>query len=601
MQDFTWMTGGKQGSGIDSAQEIFSKLMIRYGYNTFGYREYFSNIKGMHSFFIVRISDKKINSFKSTVELAVFFDKESVFGEKNLHGEVIHEGHLKDITKGGTLIIDKSIDKTQIKRDDINIVEVDFDSIIKVTAEKLNKKLSDLEITKNVIAVASSAFLLGIDEKEILEAIKSSFKNKSDDIINTNLEVAKSTFEAMHAYKPIMLLHKLPNDKSKIFLDGTEATAIGKTIAGCKLQVYYPITPASDESTFLEAHPELGIRVVQPENEIAVASMITGASMSGIRAATSTSGPGFSLMTEVISYAGMTETPIVIIDHQRGAPSTGLPTRTEQADLLFAAHQGHGDFNRIVLSPGTIEQLIEITALAFNYAEMYQLPVIVLNDKGLAQATTSMEEEFIFNFKNNYRINRGLLIEHDLSKGEYKRYLFTQDGISPRIKLGDKNAVMYVAGDEHDEYGHILEEPNNRVKMMEKRNNKDKLILSQLSQDEKYILYNDPEKTDLLIVTWGSTTGSILDILDDSIALLQIKLIVPFPVETIDIIKKAKKVVIAEQNVSGQLMQYIASQTGFKIENMILKYNGRPTRSDEIKEAIEKIKAGEKKVILNGY
>ncbi len=601
MIDFSWMTGGKQGSGIDSALGTFGKILMKKGYRIFGYREYFSNIKGMHSFFIVRISDKKINSFKSTVELAVFFDKESVFGEKNLHGEVIHEGHLKDITKGGTLIIDKSIDKTQIKRDDINIVEVDFDSIIKVTAEKLNKKLSDLEITKNVIAVASSAFLLGIDEKEILEAIKSSFKNKSDDIINTNLEVAKSTFEAMHAYKPIMLLHKLPNDKSKIFLDGTEATAIGKTIAGCKLQVYYPITPASDESTFLEAHPELGIRVVQPENEIAVASMITGASMSGIRAATSTSGPGFSLMTEVISYAGMTETPIVIIDHQRGAPSTGLPTRTEQADLLFAAHQGHGDFNRIVLSPGTIEQLIEITALAFNYAEMYQLPVIVLNDKGLAQATTSMEEEFIFNFKNNYRINRGLLIEHDLSKGEYKRYLFTQDGISPRIKLGDKNAVMYVAGDEHDEYGHILEEPNNRVKMMEKRNNKDKLILSQLSQDEKYILYNDPEKTDLLIVTWGSTTGSILDILDDSIALLQIKLIVPFPVETIDIIKKAKKVVIAEQNVSGQLMQYIASQTGFKIENMILKYNGRPTRSDEIKEAIEKIKAGEKKVILNGY
>lgn len=601
MQDFTWMTGGKQGSGIDSALEIFSRLMIRHGYHTFGYREYFSNIKGMHSFFIVRVSDKKINSFTSKVDIAVFFDKESVFGEKNLHGETIHDGHIKDLKTNGTMIIDKLIDKALINRKDINVIQVDFNEIIKETANKLNKRLSDLEITKNVIAVASSAYLLGINLDKVLAALQSTFEGKAADIIQTNLEIARTTFEFMKEFKPINILPEIQNRNNVLYLDGTQATAIGKIIAGCKLQVYYPITPASDESTFIEAHPETGIRVVQPENEIAVASMVVGASLAGIRASASTSGPGLALMTETISYAGMTETPLVIVDQQRGTPATGLPTRTEQADLSFVLHQGHGDFNRIVISPGTMEQMIETTALAFNYAERYQLPVIVLGDKGLAQASASMDEDIVTKFNETYKIDRGKLIVHDPSKGEYKRYLFTSDGISPRIKLGDENAVMYIAGDEHDEYGHILEEPNNRVKMMEKRNSKDKLILSELSQREKYELYNDPEKADILVVTWGSTTGAVIDALDNSTALLQIKLIEPLPSEIIEILKKAKKVAVAEQNISGQLKQHIASQTGFVIDNLILKYNGRPIRADEIKNAIERIKAGEKKVILNDY
>ena len=599
MVDFTWMTGGKQGSGIDAALEMFSKIMIKHGYKTFGYREYFSNIKGMHSFFIVRVSEKEIRSFESYADFAVFFDNESVFGEKNQHGETIHEGHIRDIKSNGTLIIDKKIDKSKINRNDINIITIDFDSIIKSAAQKMNVSLPEAEITKNVVAVVSSAYLLSIEKEELIESISSTFRNKPQKVIDLNLAVADLTYESMKNEKRMMKLDKLQNES--LYIEGTTAAAIGKSIAGCKIQVYYPITPASDESTFLEAHPELGIRVIQPESELAVIGIVAGASLAGVRAATSTSGPGFALMTETVSYAGMTETPLVIVDHQRGAPATGLPTRTEQGDLLFAIHQGHGDFDRIVLSPGTIEQMIKTTADAFNYAERYQLPVIVLGDKFIAQTSKSLKKDALNEIIDTYRVDRGLLVEHDPSKGEYKRYLLTNNGISPRIKLGDPNAVMYVAGDEHDEYGHVLEEPNNRNKMMEKRNKKKELILSELKRDEKYEIYNDPGKADLLIVTWGSSIGPVIDAIKEDEAALQIKLIQPYPKETIELLKNAKKTVIVEQNIGAQLKQHISSQTGFMIENEILKYNGRPIRCDELREAIDRIKNGEKKVILNGY
>ncbi|MEM3844493.1 MAG: 2-oxoacid:acceptor oxidoreductase family protein, partial [Candidatus Parvarchaeota archaeon] len=357
MIDVSWMTGGKQGTGIDSAASLFSKTLVRNGYNVYGYREYFSNIKGMHSFFTVRISDKEINSQSSKVDLAVFPDKESVFGERNEHGEVIHDGHVKDIKPGGTLVVDKSVDVNQIGRHDIKVIQVDFDQIINNVAKKIDAKASDVMIAKNTAIVTISAYLFGIDAETLKEVLNREFSNKGENIIRMNISTVDETNERLKTLSPAVLTKLSPiKDEKKLLLEGYEASAIGKAIGGCKMQVYYPITPASDESVFLESHPELGIRVIQPESELAVIGMVTGASIAGVRASTSTSGPGFALMTETISYAGMTETPIVVIDHQRGAPATGLPTRTEQADLEFAVHQGHGDFDRIVLAPGDLEE-----------------------------------------------------------------------------------------------------------------------------------------------------------------------------------------------------------------------------------------------------
>ena len=600
MVDINWMTGGKQGSGIDSALELFARVMMKCGYKVFGYREYFSNIKGMHSFFTVRVSDKKIRALSSKVDLAVFFDNESVFGEKNGHGEIVHEGHINDVKPGGTLVIDVKSDKNAIKRSDINIMSLDFDMIVNDVAKKFNKPASEVMITKNVITVAASTHLLGLSEQKTDEMIKDVFSNKKQEIIDINIEVANRTIEYMEksGIKPIIDLEILES-KKPMYTEGFTAAAIGKAIAGCKIQVYYPITPASDESVFLESHKELGIRVVQPESELAVIAMTTGAALSGVRAATSTSGPGLSLMTETISYAGMCEVPIVVVDHQRGSPATGQPTRTEQGDLMFAVHMGHGDFGRIVMAPGSIEEYIETTANAFNYAEEYQLPVIVLGEKAIAQASATLDAEFIAKFRDDYKINRGKLIS---SPGEnFKRFEFAQDNISKRAALGDPSAIMWYTGDEHDEWGHISEDPNNRNKMMEKRNGKYAKILSEIPKEERYNVSGDPSKADLLIVGWGGPSGAVVEGMNEKMAFVQIKMIHPLSTEVIDMIKAAKKVVCVEQNIEGQLRQHISSTSGILISNQILKYNGRPMRREEVSDALGKIIGGEQKVILNGY
>lgn len=600
MIDFSWMTGGKQGSGIDSALGLFSRIMMKHGYYTYGYREYFSNIKGMHSFFTVRVADKNIRALSSFVDLAVFFDNESVFGEKNTRGEVVHDGHVKDIKAGGTIIIDSKTDVSKIARTDIKIVQLDFDSIINDSAKQVNAKASELMIAKNVVCVAASANLLGFTADEIEEALKEIFDKKSADVVKMNTVVAGNTIKYMSDKKfPVfMKLSPLPK-KELLYMEGFTATAIGKAIAGCKMQVYYPITPASDESVFIEAHPELGMRVVQPESELAVVGMTTGATLTGIRASLSTSGPGLSLMTETVTWAGMNEVPLVLVDHQRGAPATGQPTRTEQADLLFATHMGHGDYGKIVIAPGSIEESISMTALAFNYAEKFQLPVIVVGEKNLSQASVSMDLAFIKKVKDSYRIDRGNLIDN--AGPDYKRYAFTQDNISPRAKIGDPTAIMWATGDEHDEWGHISEDTNNRIKMMDKRMGKTELILSQLPKEERFRLIGDPAKLDVLVVCWGGTSDAVLEAIGANMAFLQIKVIEPLSKEVSDIIKSAKKVVCVEQNFSGQLAQEIASKTGINIENRILKYNGRPMRYDEIREGLNKVLKGEKKVILNAY
>lgn len=602
--DISWMTGGKQGSGIDAALGLFSRIMMRYGYNIYGYREYYSNIMGMHSFFTVRVCQSPKNSLPSKVLMAVFFDKESILGEKNMHGEVVHEGHINDILPNGTLIIDSSFDKSQIKRTDINILQVNTSEIIRSVAAMMKKSPGDLAITKNTIAVAASICLLGIDDETTASMIKEEFSSKSSEVVEINEQIAKETLSYMRSLSitPHMSIKRLPS-KESMYVEGFTATALGKAIAGCKMQIYYPITPASDESTFIESHPEFGIRVVQPESELAVVSMVTGAAIAGVRAATSTSGPGLSLMTETITYAGITESPIVVVDHQRGAPATGQPTRTEQGDLSFAISQGHGDFGRIVVVPGTVDQYLEITANAFNYAEVYQLPVIILGEKAIAQASTSMDIEFLNNTKDSYRINRGKFNEGtvQLDGTDYKRFKFTDDNISERIRPGNSSAVMWLTGDEHDEYGHPYEEPNNRNRMMEKRTGKSSKILSELKPYEKYELHGDPKNADILVVSCGGPTGAILDCINDNISFLQIKLAEPLPSEVGDIIKSAKKSVCIEQNISGQLRSHIASRTGILIENQILKYNGRPMKYDEVSDAINKIISGENKVVLNEY
>jgi 2-oxoglutarate ferredoxin oxidoreductase subunit alpha len=616
MVELVWMTGGKQGSGIDVGLGLFSRVMMAFGYNIYGYREYFSNIKGMHSFFTVRVSDKKIASIPSKVDLAIFFDNESVLGEKNERGEIVHEGHVRDIKEGGTIIIDSKLDKSKINRSDISVLDIDFDSIITTVAKKLGKQASEVVIAKNIVCVAASCYLLGLDEEAVVEAIKEEFAKKPKSVIDLDISVSEETTNYLKqrnetlvketlghikgkGIEPIKKLENM-NKTTQLYIEGFASTAIGKAIAGCKMQIYYPITPASDESVFIESHPELGIRVIQPESELAVLSMTTGAAIAGVRASSSTSGPGMALMAETVTWAGMNEIPIVLVDHQRGAPATGQPTRTEQPDLMFAVHQGHGDFGRIIIAPGDVEDSIRMTAEAFNYAETYQLPVIVLGEKAISQGSMNIDKKMITDIKNNYKVKRGKLVEKVDS--DYKRFKFTDDNISERIIFGNPNAIFWLTGDEHDEWGHVSEDPNNRIKMMNKRNGKYEKILNELKPEEKFSLIGKPENADLLVVTWGGPSAAAKEAISGkNVALLQVKLINPLPAEINDILKKAKNVAVLEENITAQLKQHIASVTGFLIPNEILKYNGRLVRYDEVADAIDKVIKGEKKVVLNGY
>jgi 2-oxoglutarate ferredoxin oxidoreductase subunit alpha len=323
---------------------------------------------------------------------------------------------------------------------------------------------------------------------------------------------------------------------------------MGKIVGGCRFQTYYPITPASDDSEFLEANQIFdltnerkgSIVVVQTEDEIAAVTMAIGGALTGARSATATSGPGFSLMVEALGWAGMNEVPIVVTLYQRAGPATGLPTRHEQGDLLFAIHAGHGEFPRIVLASGDIEEAFYDSIKAFNFAEKYQMPVIHMLDKAIANSIKTCKQ-----FDSTLvKIERGSLVEKVYpgtqtgSAGHYMRFRLTNDPISPRVPLGTENAIFWNTGDEHTEEGHITEDPDIRVKMVTKRMTKLELALSEIKLADKISQFDIGDSSgEITIVSWGSTKGAILDALDmlakqgKKIRFLQIRLLHPFPVK----------------------------------------------------------------------
>lgn len=380
--------------------------------------------------------------------------------------------------------------------------------------------------------------------------------------------------------------------------NGTIAVGLGKLVGGCRFQTYYPITPASDESEFLEAHPEFGMAVVQTEDEIAAVTMATGAALTGVRASTSTSGPGFCLMAEGLGWAGMNEVPVILFNYQRGGPATGLPTRHEQGDLRSVLGAGHGDFPRIALAPGDIEEYFYDSAEAFNLAERYQTPVIVLCDKALANSTQTVPafDASAVTMDHGYLVPEGLTVDNG---DNYRRFRFTEDGISPRAVLGQQGTLCWNTGDEHDEFGHISEDPNNRVRMMDKRMGKLETAAREIPLEKKVSIFGD-ENADLTLVSWGSNKGAILDAMEVlraqgiRINFLQIRLLSPFPADFVaDFLKRAKRTVDVEMNYTAQLAELIRAPTGIALDHFILKlaaYN-KKQGVEETTEAIRLLHA----------
>jgi 2-oxoglutarate ferredoxin oxidoreductase subunit alpha len=456
----------------------------------------------------------------------------------------------------------------------------------------------------NVLTIGISFALLDYDEALVEKAVRAIFADKPK-IADMNITALKEAYNYAKQTFPNSFPHKLETtvtNENRIFVSGNQAVAMGKVLGGCRIQTYYPITPAADESEYLEDHQILKTRteqeaivVVQTEDEIAAINSASGAALAGARAATSTSGPGFSLMV-----------PVVITYYQRGAPATGLPTRHGQADLRFALHAGHGEFPRIVLASGDIKECFYDAALAFNYAERYQLPVIHLVDKALANCS----QTYPYFDASPFKIERGnILGESELESIEYRRFAFTETGISPRVFLGTKNGVHWLTGDEHNEIGNISEEPVNRTLMVEKRMKKLQLIMKEVPVEEKANFFGD-QNAENIIVSWGSPKGAILEAMDMlkaegfNLGFVQLRMLHPLPKEYLtDLLGKAKKIIDVEGNYLGQLGGMIREETGIPMNYFILKYTGRPITTTEMYEALKAVllgKAPERQVLTIG-
>ena len=632
--DLTWLIGGPQGSGVETGANIFSRVSAEMGYQVFGKREFYSNIKGEHSYFTLRVSNKKIHSNLNDVTLMVSYDAETIFR------------HYHEIISGGGLIYDSDLENTTI--DEVHTLDQFFKSRLKKELETKNKPLTIagvIEVAKekgvmlypisfrtilsnladetknpklkglirmfNVIGVSLSLGLLKMPPDSLFKSIGTIFAKKPK-IAEINQKAANYSYNFATA-KFNSFNYSLPGTTKEphtILVQGQQGTAIGKMVCGCRFQPYYPITPASDESMFLEEHEILEIEgdrpgstiVIQTEDEISAIGMMIGGALTGTRSATSTSGPGFSLMAEALGWAGINEVPIVITLFQRSGPSTGLPTRHGQDDLLFAINAGHGEFPRIVYASGDIEESFYDTGRCFNYSDVFQIPVIHMMDKFMSSSVVTCKR---FD-PDKVTIDRGKLLDK-IEGNDYRRFASTDDGISPRSKLGLENGIFWNTGDESDEYGHISEDPLERVKMMDKRMSRLGLIIKKIPKEDQIVTFG---VHDFTIISWGSTKGPILDAIDMlkneniNVGFVQFKLLHPFPTEYAkSLLKDTKTIIDIEANYTGQLGQIFKQNLGRDVDYFILKFTGRGMTSTEIYDSLKKIienKAKKREVLTHG-
>src|SRR3989449_816774 len=564
VNDLSWMIGGPQGSGVDSSANVFARACAAGGLHIFGKREFYSNIMGEHSYFALRAHSNLVRSHIDDVNVLSTFEAETLFR------------HAREVTDDGAIIYDPSLGKTRLsdiptietrlaadlktylisrgvgetlddvlaasKQRGVSLVPIPFKDLLEQIADEFQiDQLSKISRVVNMLAVGASFGILGFDFEMMRRALEDVFRAKAK-VVNMNAAGARKAYDIAKALVPEFpyRLEKLPRKESRLFLTGSQATALGKLYGGMRFQTYYPITPASDESEFLEENEILDLNghglqpgaagaamakeeaasmlVVQTEDEIAAITMATGAALTGVRSATATSGPGFCLMMEGIGWASINEVPVVITLYQRAGPSTGMPTRHEQCDL------GNGP-------------------------------------------------------------------------------------VSPRAVLGQPGTIFWNTGDEHEERGHITEDPMVRDAMMEKRFAKLDLAAKEIPRDVKF-RYFGPKDAATVIVSWGSTKGALLDALDRlwaegaKVGYLHVRLINPFPSEEIlPYLAKAKRRIGIEMNFGAQLAGIVREYTGVEMTHFILKYNGRPMSNTELYDAIQTVirgKAAKRTVLTRG-
>ncbi|MDQ6597002.1 2-oxoacid:acceptor oxidoreductase subunit alpha [Bacillus salipaludis] len=569
INQLSWKVGGQQGEGIESTGEIFAIALNRLGYYLYGYRHFSSRIKGGHTNNKIRVSTTDVRSISDDLDILVAFDQETI------------DVNYKELPSSGVILADAKFNPKKPEDTESSLYAVPFTEM----ATELGTSLM-----KNMVAIGATSAVLDLDIHVFEEVVREIFGKKGEQVVAKNMDAIKAGFEymkeKMDANVPTMELAKA-DGKKRMYMIGNDAIALGAIAGGCRFMAAYPITPASDIMEYLiKKLPALGGTVIQTEDEIAACTMTIGANYGGVRALTASSGPGLSLKMEAIGLAGITETPIVIVDTQRGGPSTGLPTKQEQSDLMAMIYGTHGEIPKIVMAPSTVEEAFYDTAEAFNLAEEYQCPVIVLSDLQLSLGKQTVEPLDA----SKVEIRRGKLVTEELpeieNKGYFKRYEVTEDGVSPRSIPGMKNGIHHVTGVEHAETGKPSESAANRIAQMDKRFRKVENI-----RFDTPVYKNAPhEDADLLVVGFNSTRGAIeeamgrLDKDGMKVNHAQVRLIHPFPSdEILPLIRSAKKVLVVENNATGQLANIMKMNVGHaeKITKFV-KYDGNPFLPHEV-------------------
>ncbi len=628
MNRLIWRIGGPQGSGVDTAANIFSDAIALAGYYIYGNREYYSNIKGRHSYFTVAIEDRPVLSVSDSIDILATFEPETVFQHfKDVRGVALYDKNVEGAKLDSMLFMEgetrKRAQELLAKHSypetvkgaidymagrGVDCIPVDYDAVLRRILSEVKLPPTIVDRSKNVIAVAASYGLLGLDKRYMIDALTSIFKKEEYVKLNT-----KAVEYGMQLVQPRYGMTGLEPQGHRLRVDGNSMSALGKLLAGLRLQTYYPITPASDESTYIEANQMLevegeghqlkkyGVVVLQSEDEISAVNTAIGATLTGARAATATSGPGFCLMAEGIGWAGINEVPLVITYYMRGSPSTGLPTRSGQADLKFALNVSHGEFPRVVIASGDHPEVFHDAFWAMNLAEIYQTPVVHLVEKVLANSYSVIDDNELS--YHTLRIDRG-----KLSKGGegYKRFAITDDGVSPRAFMGSSKLIY--TGDEHNEVGHITEDVDMRFVMFEKRMKKMETMARQIPDAEKLKTYGDIEHSDAVVLTWGSPKQATIEAIDMlaqegiQLGMVQLRMFSPFPREAVRRLLGGKKMIIdVENNYTAQGAQVVTEQTGIEPTNYVLKWNGRIMTREEVYDALRRAaKGGTKRVALNG-
>jgi pyruvate ferredoxin oxidoreductase alpha subunit len=612
--ELVWRLAGGSGDGMDSTGQAFEKALMRMGLNVFSHRHYPSRIRGGHTYFEVRAGGEKVRSrgdgYNFLLALGDSFarnpqeDQPAYYGEEEV--KPLSE-NLDDLREGGVIVYDEGM----LEEDDLATAGVDLEE--RAEANDWHVYPIDLrgiarehgrEIMRNTAGVGATAALIGMDTEPVEELMSD---RMSGDILESNITVLEEAYEQVTEMDQAhdVQVPEGSHEENQVLLSGSQAVAYGALDAGCRFIAGYPMTPWTDVFTIMSQNlPNFGGIAEQVEDEIAAASLAIGASHTGVKAMSGSSGGGYALMSEPLGLAEMTETPLVLVEAMRAGPSTGMPTKPEQGDLEHVLYTSQGDSNRVVFAPGTVEECYEQARDAFHVAYDYQIPVTIVIDQKLSGEITNTEED-LFDREPDPSLGSVLTEEEIADAPHHESGIFDRfqhdpendDGVSPRSIPGQKGGRFLATGNEHTPQGHIEEDPDNRVFQMDRRMAKLDAIREELDAFEPpHQTAYGPDEAEYGILTWGSQQGTVeeaIDRLNDdghSVKALGVSDLMPYPeTEVTDFLESVEECLVVEMNASAQfrgLTQKELGQFGEKLSSL-LKYNGNPFEPAEIVEGFE--------------